>query len=437
MNKEHAVLVASLLLNAGLIAFLAVPAATVPIQVPAGGYHKGVTAPDAKNTQPLDVGATTTRPGTDETLPAATSSERARAGQSVRELVAELRRRGVDEGTVRRLGVAHAERQFRLEARALLSPREKLGYWQAPTDLYSFGHLDPTKLREFQRLRRARIDTLEDLFGNVDAEATEHNSVHHYVSDYSARQFEYAPTEKRLALTELFERDLVGVGRTPVERLLSQHRRSPVRELDYADKAREILGPDLFDEYLLKSSAAAWRLKHELATMQPTRAEFDQLVRAEYEMMREKSETIASLRPGPGGSVADSADARKLEEARSEVVREVLGDARYAEYERATDPAFRHLEMLARELGLGTPAARSAFAHVERARTKVGALFPEGGNGDPRAMDEFRKIRNETRERIAEDLGLQGLSDSEQQGVLGPALYIHPQQTAQRMFRWF
>jgi hypothetical protein len=440
MKKANVFLAGSLVLNAGLIAFLTMPSATAPAPdtperaaVPISEEPSRSVSLEADEPAPPPRGA-----GADTASGVtATPAERTRSMHAVRQLVAELRRRGVDEGTVRRLGVAHAERRFRLEARALFSPTEKLDYWRAPAD-GRFGQFEPAKLREFQRLRRERVETLEELFGPVETEATEHNSVNHYLYDAGALGYEYAPLEKRLALTEYFERETIGAGRTPVQRLLSSaHAGSAARELEHADKVRRILGPDLFDEYLLQSSGVSSRLKYELAALHPTRAEFDQLVRAEYRLLREQSETLENLRRTPRGQSEDS-DIKKLDEARSEAFRDVLGEGRYADFERATDDAYRHIEMTARELGLGPSAARAAFAHVERARKQVFALSPEGANlADPRIMNAMRKIRDETQDRIAEELGLQSLDDNEQQMMLGPALSIHPRQLSQRIFRWF
>ncbi len=437
MKKENAFLAASVLLNAGLVALLAMPGATTPARGSQGppADARGTPYGSATAATP-EVRARAKADGEDDTIVASASAKSARpSSHGVRELVAELRRRGVDEGTVRRLGVAHAERLFRLEARALFSRREKLEYWQSPATS-RFSVLDQARLREFQRLRRERVETLGQLFGDVEAEATEHNSVNHFLYDSGEFEFEYAPAEKRLALTEFFEREMLGVARTPVQRLLWQQMPSPPRELEYAAKARDILGPELFDEYLLESSGLSSRLKYELAAMQPTREEFDRLVRAEYELMREQSETLATLR-SPDGNV-NQASFREAEDARRQVARDVLGDTRYADYERATDEAYRHLDQLARELGLGTSAARAAFAHVERARKQVLDLSPEGANlADPKVMDAMRKIRDQAEDGIADELGLQGLDDVERRTVIGPALSIHPRQISQRMFRWF
>jgi hypothetical protein len=426
--KKSALLASSLLLNVGLAAFLALrptgsPAGAAPQKSEQAPETR--TAPEASAARPISDGPGDATRTVIDAAPATPTSS-ARRADDVRALVAELRRRGVDEGTVRRLGVAHAERQFRVAARDLLAPREKREYWQSPTERV----IEPAQLREFQRLRRDRVQMLAELFGDVAAEATEHNTVNHYRAGSDTR-YEFAPPDKRLALVEYFERDSIGVGRTPVQRLISEHTPTPARELEQFKHIHAMLGAGLFEDYLLQASAISSRLSYELSAFQPTRAEFDELVRIEHQVLLEQpAGLLATTRLDPEAG-------RKIEQARNAAVRDAFGDARYTDFERSSDPAYRHLDHLARELGLGQSAARAAFAHVERARKEVLSVAGDAPNlADTKIQDALLKIRKETGDRIAREFALQSMSDQDQMMFFGPALSIHPQELAQRMYRW-
>jgi hypothetical protein len=425
MRIETIVLSISLLANAALAALIAVPAKDPP---PSSRATVATAMADAAMEAPPPPSETAADTSSPPLAPAASVHSKDAWVRDVRELVAELRRRGVDEGTVQRLGVAHAERLYRMAARALLqSAEESEDYWRVSeaTRFRGSAGIEPPKLREFQRLRRERIEMLGELFGDYEAVATEFNSANHFAWGWEQDQYAYAPPDKRIELTEFFERQGAGADQTPLQRYLSQQMYTPKQEIANEEKVKEILGPALFDEYVRQSSPTSMRLKYELAAFDPTRAEFDALLEVERAHLDTAEAPI-----DPRQHERDVA-------ARRDAIREVLGESRYADYERATDEAYRHLESLARELGLGPPAARAAFAHVERARKQVLAVTGDGATiGEPKVQTALIEIRRETQKRVAQEMGLTDLSSNEQNMFLGPALNVHPQAIARRMFRW-
>ncbi|MGQ0833618.1 MAG: hypothetical protein ACT4O5_01635 [Gammaproteobacteria bacterium] len=327
--------------------------------------------------------------------------------------------------------MAVAERLYRLRARELLKPPPGEEYWQARATIFGSPGPDAAKLKEFQRMRRDRLALIEELFGDVGAISTEFNTPNHFAwPHYGQSEFAYVPGDQRLALIEYFERVSTGADKSRASRLARRLWTSPEAEVSQDEAIKGILGPELFEEYERRSSSTSGMLKYELSAFQPSRAEFDALLRIE----RDFSARIAEA----GRQTATGTESKLLavQEEKREAAKSILGDVRYAEYERTTDGAFRHLDSLAREMGLGAPVARAGYAHIEQARTKVEALTAGKEMSDPKVQAGIQAIQRDLQSKLVDEFGMRGMSEREAQALLGPAMNVYPQRVAARFFRW-
>ncbi|MGH8311339.1 MAG: hypothetical protein ACRETX_16290, partial [Steroidobacteraceae bacterium] len=326
MSKTGVLLVSSLALNVFLMVLFAAPlkSSRALIQGP----------PAADRVTPKRTISAEPEPESSSVSVAASNSLEARPGRAsdagwvkaLREHVADLRRRGVGEATIRSLAAAEAERLFRERVRELLSDRRTPEYWEPLWDGYGPRFFDEAKLNEFQRLRREKQAVMQQLFGDgyADAAATESASTFARV-DYM--QFDYLPADKRLALMEYLERSNLEMSTNPLTRVRSRLGENPFTDSKRDAEIRLILGPELFDEYVKRSSNSALQLRQDLATFRPSRAEFDAILAIERDF---------AARSGTVGRFADPAALTKFQaagEQKLEAIRGALGDVRYADYE--------------------------------------------------------------------------------------------------------
>lgn len=173
-------------------------------------------------------------------------------------------------------------------------------------------------------------------------------------------------------------------------RLLEQEKRSDLAA---------ILTPEELELYEMHNSMTAHRLRHSLYAFEPTEQEFREIFRLHREMDVEFGHHNV-----PGDPEAD----RSRQEAAAELneaLRGILGDERFAEYERAQDHAYSQLVALAERLDV----PRERAEEIDRVRELVQAKQTEM-RADPSLEPEDRQeaarlLLEEARETIEDALG--------------------------------
>ncbi|MGQ0833616.1 MAG: hypothetical protein ACT4O5_01625 [Gammaproteobacteria bacterium] len=428
MSKTGVLLGVSLALNALLVAVFAMPL------LPSSGASRSPASeagdaqvdvvPDDGNPFPASDPAAARL-----SKPTVAESPSAGSMHILGEHLAELRRRGMDGETVKLLVVAEAERLFRQKARELLQPRTPAEYWQASETFYGAPTMIETaQLEAFQRLRRENLAAIERLVGDAEFASAESNSATTFMLSGSTG-FDYLPTGKRLALLEYMESASVEANTDLLGRLRAFSTGNRHQdELKREEQIRFILGPESFDQYVKHSSGSARRLRQELAAFQPSRAEFDALLAIEREYRMRAAEM------GVARDATSVAKHESVTEQRRNGIRAALGDQRYDEYEQATDPAFRQLRQIAREMKMSPDVARASYELVEQARARVETLTATRDPRDPKLQAEVAELQRDLQAKLIADLGLQDLSEADAQIVLqGAAINVHSH--AQRALR--
>lgn len=154
-------------------------------------------------------------------------------------------------------------------------------------------------------------------------------------------------------------------GRQPSEAELARIREETRQQLS------AILNPQQLEEFLLRYSEDASRLRRELAGFNPTPDEFRSIFRATDPIDREIQSRFS------GDDPASRRARQALEEQRTAAIRNIVGADRFAAYQQAQDPAFREAVAAAQEAGGGEETA-TALYEISRA-----------------TRDEFNRIRND------------------------------------------
>lgn len=132
-----------------------------------------------------------------------------------------------------------------------------------------------------------------------------------------------------------------------------------------------ILNPQQLEEFLLRYSENANRLRRELTGFSPTPEEFRSIFRMTDAIDRE-----IQLRYS-GDDPASQRARQALEQQRVAAIRNVVGAERFAAYQTAQDPAYREALAVAQQAGGGEETA-TALYEINRATS-----------------DEFNRIRND------------------------------------------
>jgi hypothetical protein len=130
------------------------------------------------------------------------------------------------------------------------------------------------------------------------------------------------------------------------------------------------LTPDELLDYDIGTSSNASRYRTEMAAVNVTDQEFRELFKARHAVDEELNYANVDI-TNPEANRKRSADAQR---ALQETVKSILGEQRYADYQRSRDGQFRNLARLAQETGLPSETAIKAWDVQRLARDESNRL---------------------------------------------------------------
>jgi hypothetical protein len=170
------------------------------------------------------------------------------------------------------------------------------------------------------------------------------------------------------------------------------------REME--DAIQAVLTPEEFLDYQLRFSLTATTLRQQITGFDPSEEEFLAVFKLREEFDREYSPMLLA-----DATEAKQAEQRTAQEQLNEQLRAVLGEQRYADYERAQNYQYQQLHRLVQRAGLPTATANEVYdmrhiaeSQANQVRNNL-ALTPEQRNG------ALLAIRRETERTIQQALG--------------------------------
>lgn len=329
--------------------------------------------------------------------------------------VANLRKIGCPEETVRDILVADINKLFAARRRTVPLAGEGPSYWLHP-DEDPANDPDSAANREreasLQALERERRQLITALLGEGAARAEIAERAEEAMAD---RDLQFLPDEKRKALAEAQARLRVTLDELDaLEDPGLRQTQAAAAERAYDEALAALLSPEEREQLELRTSSLAEGLREKLRGFGATREEFEKLFQLERRFAREREELERA-----GNSGTDPQWAEKLEAAQlqlQESILQTLGPERVADYERTQDPDYQTLFSLAREHEMSPAVAREVWdmrqtvaEHTERIRGNP-LLTPE------QKQAALAAVRQETQAAIVEVLGEPLLREYQQQG---------------------
>jgi hypothetical protein len=265
--------------------------------------------------------------------------------EDYRAYVQRLRDIGCPEQTIRDILIADIDKLFAPRVQAINPLAREVHYWEPDgRELESLADY-----RERQRQQRevdfTKRQALQDLLG-VDL-VSERNRVQG-AEDRFGRRLGALPEEKRgqvRMVLEQFSDEETGIRQKSWEEgvPLSEEDQALLKELEQEreEAVAKLLTPAEYEQYQLALSPLAYKVRDQLFGMNATEQEY----RAVYQLRQ-----AYEAKWPDGAAPADPQQRADWEEATAALqaqIREKLGDARYAEYQRAQDPDFRELSVAA------------------------------------------------------------------------------------------
>lgn len=318
--------------------------------------------------------------------------------------MANLRAIGCPERTVRDIIVADVDELFIERLRQLLAPLH-LEFWRLLARLDKVE--DETKQYEksWEALKEERADLFKTLLGREDPLATDEEEGQ--TADrraHWAQSLDLLSAEKQNRVVDLREGCDVAVRKlwesdsqlTKEEREERQQKQR-VLEADRDRQLAELLTPEEFAEYRLRNSSLAGRYLRE------SRVEFSEdELRAIVRSAVARQEAEAKL----GQNIPEAKKQREELAQRFEAeLTAALGEARFADFQRATDNNFDQLNQVVERYDLPDEKATAVYDTLRQAEAQATLLRADNSRTVEERTALLQAIRGETERAVTAALG--------------------------------
>ena len=270
--------------------------------------------------------------------------------EDYKKYIANLRSIGCPEETIRDIITADVNKLYESKRKELAGPKKKFEFWKPGAMMGAM--MDPERMEKERALNKEKRALLTELLGSPPEEKVD---ILAGAAGQLEAMFDFLPAEKRSKVFEAMQ-DM----QTKMQK--SMKGGSPdaddIRKVMKESEATlaGILSPEELLEYNLRFSMTANSMRMQLAGFEPSETEFMDL----FKMKKTYDDEFGM---SYGGSQS-KAEKEKAEAAKKELdahVKELLGDDRYKEYERAQDYSFQQMYNIADKNGLGKEAAVKVY----------------------------------------------------------------------------
>ncbi len=160
-----------------------------------------------------------------------------------------------------------------------------------------------------------------------------------------------------------------------------------------------VLSPQQLEEFLLRYSENAIRLRRELSGLNPTPDEFRALFRSTDQIDRDLQLRAAGADP------ASQRARQALEQQRLVGIRNALGPERFAVYQAINDPVYRDALAVAQQAGAGEDTARSLYEITRVTSAEISRIQNDPQLSDTQKQQQIRDVEAEQQRVRAAVLG--------------------------------
>jgi hypothetical protein len=322
------------------------------------------------------------------------------AGGDLATLVARMRAAGFPPLAIHAAVWAELTRRSSEQRLKLMPAQDLMAYWKSPMSAYA----DPERMAALRNLYRDLQQGMKNLLG-PDADRPSA-----FLAFTERRQFGDLPTSKIDQIKQITQdySDLTARIRADSQGMLLREDREKLAYLEQ-EKQKDIaaaLTPAEYEDYSLRSSPTAFQLRYQLASFDPTEAEYRAIYAAQSEFDKKYS-----FSTGLAPRTPDYAEQRRTDEQKLvATVKAAIGDDRGAEYERLRDYSYSSLVNIAQRLDLPKDSALQVWNVQKDVQQRVTAVQ---ANRDLSAADRAQQLsalQQEATSRVTTVLGERGLA---------------------------
>lgn len=309
--------------------------------------------------------------------------------------VARLRAAGLPPSILRGLVRAEVSQRYEAKSSALYPSLAALPYWQAPPATSAKASADRDAAAA--ALSTEQDDTLRRLLGPdyLDPDSVQQLSLRRQFGDLSpdklsrVEAISRARNQARVAL--LFSLPDLQDKQQAIER-------------EFRAQLSAALTPEELAFFELRNGETAVKLRPRMESFKPSEEEFAALYRLHRPIDDQYSEWAGTLSDEQKGA------RQQAEAALQAQIRELLGPARYADYQQAMDPQHETLNQIVRRLDLPLSAARAVVEAQASIREQAAAVrnAPAAAMTSAQRQAALAGLAREAETRLGEILGTRG-----------------------------
>ena len=310
-------------------------------------------------------------------------------------LILRLRAAGFPTSVVRSIVAAEIGERFAARRKELTAAQSKTPYWKNP----GFSPFDPKVMTALRALTHEQSDLLKQLlgpdavstndmtrssprsqFGNLPPEKLE--QLQNILSDYNEMRSQIYSTTNGLILPE---------DRAQLALLEKEQR------VDLA----ALLTPQELEEYNLRNSSTAGKLRSQLATFNPTEDEFRAIFKIQQAFDDQFGSTMAMTME----------QRRQYMEAQKQLLPQfqaVLTPDRFAAYQQAIDPAYQQINRLVARLDLPPETSTQVVALQKDLQQRAMAVQTARDVTPDERAAQLAALNQEATNKLTQSLGARG-----------------------------
>ena len=323
--------------------------------------------------------------------------------------IANLRAIGCPEPTIRDIIYADVSEMFVRKRQAWLEAMERQFWDFLASDKTQRG--DDEWQMKYDALKEEKEKLLKDLLGD-----SREPTAQKWRPQYPLAQLEFLSEEKQEQAARIFEKynQLRRDMQAQPGQSIGPDGRERFKDLMQQQEAdlKQLLTGEEYDEYKLRRSSAVHVVQN-LYGFEPTEEESRAIARLQMELEE------GLQKPDPP-AVRDKqtilAARQQAQKRMDEIVKGVLGDDRFAEFKRASDPRFQEIYRVAGRYDLPPEVAVRVYEIRDAAEHEANRLRLDTRLCEDQRQAALEAIEQETERAIEENFGVSGLKTYKRDG---------------------
>ena len=325
--------------------------------------------------------------------------------EDYRRYIANLRAIGCPEQTVRDIIVADVNALFEARRQALIQPPEDFKFWRADETPF-FSSAPAQKLHEqFEQLRLLAEEKRAVLRELLGIEVSERIEAAFAPMNPREQLLTFLPMEKRLRLEEIEQRfSALLMKKVPDNSGHEQLGNYKKLQAEKRAEIQQLLTPGELEEYDLRFSSTAISLRAQLGTLNPSEQEFRDMVRMRKKFDEEFGDVFTFDIHDPGARQKRADGQRELDEQ----MKLLLGQKRYAEYQRERDWGYQSAVVTTENTGLPGAVAASIYEMKNIAEAEAEHVQADESLSPEARQNTLDEVRLAVEEAVLKVLGKDG-----------------------------